>query len=206
MLEKIKLFFKKIIIKSKKIPDQKQYIEFITALLSIPVLLTVILLNYNNLNGQKQAVKTTSIQPTPKIIYVSPDTNSSGVTAPPISPTTTITPCRAGIGNITIASPDEGETVSDNPVSIDIEYTPGDYCSVVWSYSVNGGNWSDYNNQSVSLYNLPTGNILFDLRVKSLVSSDSMVLQRKFIYASSSIVVTPTPTSQTSANATSSAH
>ncbi len=42
----------------KALPDQKKYIEFVTALLSIPVLLTVLLINLSNLNNKKEPTLT----------------------------------------------------------------------------------------------------------------------------------------------------
>ena len=58
VLEKIKKWY-------RNLPDKKRYLEFITALLTIPVLLTVLWSNLNNLQ-QKGAVPTptSAVQPT----------------------------------------------------------------------------------------------------------------------------------------------
>ncbi len=156
----------------REIPNKKPYIEFFTAVLSIPVLLTVILLNVNSLRQDKKATTPT---PQPEKIFVT--VADSGKTV-----TTSTGPCKAGLGDISIDSPDENDVVTDNPVTMDINYEQGSYCEAVWSYRVNGGKWSDYDDKSVALYNLPQGKIKFELRVKSVVNSATRNLTRSFVY------------------------
>jgi len=64
MFEKAKTWY-------RAIPEKKRYLEFVTALLSIPVLITVIISNVSNLNRNKEAASTTN-QPksTEKIIII----------------------------------------------------------------------------------------------------------------------------------------
>jgi len=176
----------------KDIPNKKPYIEFIAALLSIPVLLTVILLNLNSLTGNKES-KTTA--PTPPVaqekIYVT-------IPGQPVNVQTTKTPsepCNPGIGQVTIASPDENEIVTENPVQVSINYKSGGFCQVVWSYRINGGQWSSFDDASIALYNPPQGAIKLDLRIKSVVNSDTDAITRNFTYKGSS-----TPTASSSAN------
>ena len=188
-------FASKFLISYRKIVEKKPYIEFITAILSVPVLLTVIIININNLKGQKND-KIAVITPAPveKIYVTVPNTNiKSDVKA------ATQVPCKKEIGPIDIASPAEKDIVTDNPVSVNIDYQQGDFCSVVWSYRINGGAWSEYDDKSIALYNPPTGNIKFELKVKSVVSTDSQTLTRNFIYKGDSTVET-TPTATPSAN------
>ena len=45
-------FIKKFFLSYRAIPNKKPYVEFMTALLSIPVLLTVVLLNLNTLRDK----------------------------------------------------------------------------------------------------------------------------------------------------------
>ena len=180
-MDKIKRFLNKV--------PKKHHIEFITALLSIPVLLTVILLNLNNLNQKKE------VEPTPKpnqiIISLPPQKNP---TAMPTKPE-----CKPGLGEVSISNPEEDDTVTDNPITVTVVYNPGDYCSAVWSYRVNNGSWSDYDDKSIALYNFPSGSMQLELRVKSIVNGVQKTITRNFIYKSntptSSPSNTPMPTS-----------
>ncbi len=165
-----------------KLPDKKRYLELVTALLSVPVLATAILLNFNNLKPKVEPTPTPTVQE--KIVYVSPSKSDEP----------TPTECKEGIAPLEVSSPKEDETVSDNPVNIDINYTQGEYCAAVWSYRLNNGRWSDYSDRSIALYNLPQGNIVFDLRVKSIVTSQEKTYSRSFIYAGTEISNTPTST------------
>jgi hypothetical protein len=177
----------------KKLPERKQYIEFFTALLSVPVLLTVIILNVNNLKNQDKKSEEKSADPVREIIITQPSEKQSAQ----INPTTK--PCVEEIGPISIASPEEDETVNDNPVQVSINYTQRNYCAVVWSYRVNNGSWSDYDDNSVALFNLPKGSIKFDLRVKSVVTGEQKNLSRTFTYNGTSVVPTE-PVASGSAN------
>lgn len=188
-------FLKRFLTSYRKIPDKKPYIEFVTAILSIPVLLTVILLNLNSLTGTKDKEAKDSSTPAPQTVVI---------TAPASNNTNTATSekeeeCTPEIGPIEITAPEEGETVTDNPVFVSVKYEKGDYCSVVWSYRINGGRWSDYDDKSIALYNPPPGTIRFELRIKSVVSDDSLTLTRSFTYQGTDIIQT-TPTASSSAN------
>jgi hypothetical protein len=197
----------------KALPQKKQYLEFFTALLSIPVLVTVIILNFNslkNINNPKTTQTNTPIQTTEKIYYVTPGNNNSGATVitstPQASSNGTQSPCKADIGPVSIDSPQEGTKVSDNPVSVNISYSDSSFCAVVWSYRINGGQWSDYDNKSIAIYNPPQGNIKLDLQVKSIVNGNSKTLTRNFTYIGSASNVTPVPSqNQTTQNSSTSA-
>ena len=81
--------------------------------------------------------------------------------------------------------------MSDNPVEIDISYDNSQYCGAAWSYRVNDGGWSGYDDRSVALYNLPKGAVKFELRVKSIVGSDTTSLTRNFTYNGQSSAINP---------------
>ena len=100
----------------------------------------MIVLNLNNLksNNNKDTSKNETI-----VITQGPATEKEVII--------TKVACKAGIGDISIASPEENETVSNNPVSVDINYDAGDFCAVVWSYRINGGAWSSYDDRSIAL-------------------------------------------------------
>ncbi|MBI4097624.1 MAG: hypothetical protein HY426_01140 [Candidatus Levybacteria bacterium] len=167
----------------KEFHTKKPHIEFFTALLTIPVLLTVIILNLNNLKGSEE--KETPKNETIVITQSAPQEKEVIVTKEA---------CKAGIGDISISSPDENEEVKDNPIMVDIDYDAGEYCAAVWSYRVNNGGWSNYDDRSIALYNLPNGNIKLELRVKSVVGNSQKTLTRNFVYSGAQTSATPTPT------------
>lgn len=175
----------------RSLPDKKQYIEFFTAILSVPVLLTVIILNVNNLKGNKDENKDTK-EMAPIVVTIAESKNDPVVQS-------TSAACKKGIGSISIAAPEANEVVEDNPVQISIDYDQGDYCAVVWAYSINGGRFSDYSSNSIALYNPPNGSIRFQLKVKSVVTGEEKVLNRSFTYQGSDVSPTTTPVASSSA-------
>lgn len=188
----------------QRLPDKKKYLEFFTALLTIPVLLTVIISNVQNLQKQNQNASSsqTSLSPTPEQESRPPKEPRD---TPFVSVTTTSTPtptpspslqCKREIGPISILYPEEGTLVSKDPVCLDISRTGEDYCAVVWSYRINESNWSDYTDKSICIYGLTGGVKKLELRVKSIVTGDETILTRTFTVAGST---TPTPTSTSSA-------
>lgn len=187
--------------KLDRIYEKKPLVEFIVATLSIPSIILLLILNFNSLRSINAKPTPT---PTPTIsvpganqhFFVQP---VSRAPRPTQSPLLTQAPCNKNLGPVSITSPNEGATIGSNPVEIDIAYDDMDYCSAVWSYRINGGSWSDYDNRSVALYNLPNGSITFELRVKSLTSSDTTTLTRNFFYNGQSNLILPT-------NASGSAH
>ena len=114
--------------------------------------------------------------------------------------TPSVTPsaqCKKEVGPISIVYPKEGTTISKDPVCLDISRTGEDYCAVVWSYRINGENWSDYTDKSICIYRLSAGTKNLELRVKSIVTGDETILTRTFTVLETA---TPTPTSTSSAS------
>lgn len=183
----MKNIFKEISRSVKKAAPRKHYLEFITAALSIPVLLTVILVNWNSLRGPSR--QDSGTEPTPREIIIREDSNSNSNNPTPTAGEI----CKKEIGPVSIQYPKEGATVSENPVNFIIKYDDSEYCSVVWSYRINNETWSEYTSNSPSIYNLPNGNVKVELRVQSTVSQDTDSLERNFIYEGLS-AVSPTPT------------
>ena len=166
----------------KEFHTKKPHIEFFTALLTIPVLLTVIILNLNNLREEdkqdapkNQTIVITQAAPNEREIIVTKEA------------------CTPGIGDISIVNPEEGDDVSGNPVSVDIVYEPEGFCEVVWSYRINNGSWSSYDDRSIALYNLSNGNVKFELRVKSIVGTSQKTITRNFAYNGQTTILTNTP-------------
>ena len=179
----------------KEFHTKKPYIEFFTALLTVPVLLTVIYLNLNNIRGNNKPAEVKGEDKT--IVVTQPAENS--VTEKEVIVTKEA--CEPGIGNVSMSNPDEGEKTSDNPVYVDIDYDANGYCNIVWSYRENGGEWSSYDDRSIALYNLETGDVKLELRVKSVVNSDTETITRNFTYEGESSItpseqpsLTPAPT------------
>lgn len=194
-MNKIKKVLRKVRYSYRALPDKKQYVEFFTAALTVPMLLTVIIINLNNLNHNK----TTTPTPTPtqeRPIVVNVPKSGDKVVIQPTSTQPTDSSCIKKIAPISIDYPEENETVSDSPLQININYEQGDYCSSVWAYRINDGKFSDYDDKSIALYNVPSGTIRFQLKVKSLVTGETKMLSRTFNYIGSQL----TPTASESAN------
>jgi hypothetical protein len=186
----------------KKLPEQKPHLDLIAALLTIPVLITVLLINLGNINNKKVSTQPAST-PVPSVqtaqnTQSAPRQTTSKTTVVETTVTPNLTPdatsCIKGIGQIDVTYPQEGQVVSDNPLCISINYIQGDYCSVVWAYKINNGNFSDYSNNSVCLYNIPSGDNTFTLQVKSLVNTDTKTIERHFGYKNTQVSITPSPT------------
>lgn len=173
----------------KKIPAAKPHLDLLAAVLTIPVLITVIILNFSNLS---KTTKPGTVTPTPEIQTKTQTVIEKVPVAVTNTPTSSTT-CTPGIGSLSIDLPKEGDTTSTNPVCVTISYQSNNHCGVVWAYRINGGEWSDYSNNAVCLYNMPSGQVTFDLQAKSLVNTDTVTLERHFTY---SPTVTSVPTSE----------
>ena len=165
---------------SRGFTHRKHHLDLVIALITIPVLLTVLFTNL--LNFQNKSKNADSEQKTTPIIIKedSQGTNTSPVVKTEKIIQTDSPSCKKEVGPVEITFPKEGEIVKDNPVCITIKYDNENYCSVVWSYRINGGIWSEYGSNSVCLYNMPQGDIKFDLRVQSTTSNDQTSLSRSF--------------------------
>lgn len=177
------------------LPEKKKYVEFVTAVLSVPVMLTVIIVNLNNLNQQKiNSQKQTQEKTTPiQVIITGEKGNSiqfepsptSSTQQTSLSPSPTNKACIKEVGQVSISSPRESEVIIKNPVCITIA-SQADYCPVEWSYKLNNDAWSEYSDKNICLYNLSNGNHTIQVKVKSTQSSDETTLQRSFVYQGAS--------------------
>lgn len=193
MMQAIKNALKKVSDWYRKLPDKKKYVEFVTALLSVPVMVTVIIINLNNLQQSKNASTKQQATPstTPIQVVITGDYDTKKQAPPPLSPSPYITmspmpsptpvECKKQIGPVTILSPQEGEIVTKDTVCITLT-TDSSYCPIIWSYSLNGGEWSDFTNKDICLYNVERGNKTIQLNIKSTVSDETVRLQRSFVY------------------------
>lgn len=175
------------------LPDKKKYIEVVTASLSIPVLLSVVFVNYLNIQDKRKGEN-----PLPIISQEAGPTIITVVRDPTPTPTASNAPsrneCIREIGPITILAPQEGENVTSNPFTIDVKYNQGNYCSVVWRYRLDGGNWSQFGDNDIVIYNLSSGQKKIELEVKSIVTNESETFMRTFTYQNTQEVPTATST------------
>ena len=209
----------------RQLPDKKRYLDFFTAVLTVPILLTVILTNISNMQNAKKTDPT----PTPTPVYteipeptislkkeyptsaietsprpiISASPSPAADQSPTQIPTLSQTACKKKVGPVAIERPIENQTVSTDPLCFDIQYEDQSYCPVTWSYRINGGSWSDFVDSDICLINAASGEKKFELKVRSAVSNDETTLIRTIIYKNPN--ETPTPTATPTTAATSSA-
>lgn len=215
-------FLKTFLSKIKKwylaLPDRKRHIELITAALSVPMMVTVIIVNLYSIKKNNNTTATITSAPIqvvvenpapatasninpPKDLTVKTTGNVTVVT-PTTTPTSTPTPtptstsCKKDIGEIEILSPQDGEIITKDNICITIS-TDSNYCPVTFAYKLDNNDWSDYtSDDSLCLYNLTTGKKTLQIKVKSTAIDKSVTLQRTFTYQA----VTPTPTTAPNSN------
>ena len=209
---KLPRFLKKTTEYIKKLPSKKHHLDFIVAILTIPVLLTVIITNLYNISQNKNSQKA-EISVSPAVSEtvnklnnsdLNPsaakgETNSASPTTAAIStqPTNTPIQCNQTPQPYTIAYPKEGENVSGiSPVCIVLQPIGAGYCSTKNSYRVNGGSWSGYqdSDQSICLNNLSDGSVVFQLKTKSDKSGIEQQYTVKFTYQEEPSSPSATPT------------
>lgn len=190
--------FKKIKNWYRELPNKKKHIEFITALLSVPVLLTVLIGNLNNLNKNKQTTPVPTTQE--KVIIVNNEVTPKTSLAPTqtLAPSPTTYACKQEVGPVKITSPVEDQLITTNQVCVKTNYQVGEYCSVVYSYSINNSEWSDYTDGTICISDLTIGLQELELKIKSSQSDDEVVLIRNFYYKNKlpvtpTILISPTP-------------
>ncbi|MBI5126861.1 hypothetical protein HZA76_00175 [Candidatus Roizmanbacteria bacterium] len=182
VVEKIKNWY-------NALPDKKRHVEFITAVLTVPVLLTVLITNLSNINNNKKSEPTPTATPTEKVIIVTTPVSPVPSESPTLTPT--IPECKKEVGPVKILTPAESQLVNKDPVCLNISYQVGEYCSVVYSYRIDEGDWSDYTDKQICLYNLEPGPKTLELKVKNSQSDDEVTLIRNFYYKTKDV---PTPT------------
>ncbi len=183
------------------LPEKKKYVEFISALLTIPVLMTVILINFGSLaerNKSKQPLPTTTPTQTVIPIQIIKEEKLIPITTIPaqstqLNPTSSV--CNKNIPPIEIVSPQENEVVMKDSVCVNLRYDKEPYCAIVWSQSINGGSWTDFSDKAYCFLNLTKGPYTIDVKVKSIVTGEETNIRRSFIFdGPSSIVPTGTAT------------
>ncbi|KKS97559.1 MAG: hypothetical protein UV73_C0007G0002 [Candidatus Gottesmanbacteria bacterium GW2011_GWA2_43_14] len=198
MLEKVKNWY-------KKLPDRKPWVDLMTAVLTIPVLVTVIIINVDNLKKDGNASDTNKTTLAPTIIekvvtqYVVPSPGPTDISEgnPVVTETfdQTVTPtpiCNLDPQPYEITYPKEGENVNVDPVCIAINKQGENFCTTQWAYRVNNSSWSTYTSDPICLYNMADGQVKLEIRTKSTVSGREKTYTRNFSYGT---ILTPTKTS-----------
>ncbi|RJR14860.1 hypothetical protein C4579_03625 [Candidatus Microgenomates bacterium] len=171
-----------------KNPIKKHYLEFVTAFLTIPVLLTVFFNNVQNLRKSEAAPATSpesSSTSQPQALNIEPIIITQKETSPAATvPENQSSPlpqaCEPVINHFEIVAPSENQSVTHDPVCIDVVYDQGNSCGVVWSYKINDGNFSEFDDKNICLYGLTNGQKTVTLRVKSLSGKEEKTYTRNF--------------------------
>jgi len=188
-------FKKSVKAKYRALVDNKKALDFIAAALTIPVMLTLIISNYYNIQNKKKTEPErgeTEKEITPIEVKVNISPGQRDELLPTLAPTPelnkpTATPtekaCKLDPAPIKIIFPKEGEVVIDDPVCIDIEVEEEDeYCGFEWAYRVNNAGWSGYSSSQICLFNMKTGGIKLDVRVRNIESGRTKTYTRNFVY------------------------
>ena len=182
----IKSIFFKAIKFFKNLPKKKHHLDFLIATLSVPVLALAVYTSVINIQKSKTPLPTPTVTVEKPIIIEKITGSDSNIQNSSSSPTP-VPGCIKKVGPISVTNPSEGDVVKDNPVCINISYDDPEYCSVVWSYRINGGSWSSYTGNSPCIYNPPKGQIKFELRVQSTAAqTQTTSLTRNFSYEGTS--------------------
>ena len=188
----------------KKLPDRKPWIDLATAVLTIPVLVTVIIINISNLKKDGNANDTNKTSLTPTIIekvvnqylipsaagtLISDNTDEHSLVDDRESPTPV---CNLDPAPYEIIFPKEGENVYVDPVCISLNKLGENFCTTQWAYRINNSSWSTYATDPICLYNMADGPVKLEVRTKSTVSGREKTYNRNFTYGQ---LLTPTNSS-----------
>lgn len=173
----------------RRTPERKRWFDVLTAMLTIPVLLTVIITNVMNLRSrdEKNASPVPSTTSAPiQITIENPQASNQGANvAVTPTPRVSVSPsgpsCKEGVADYEIISPRESEIVSNDPLCIVFSPKSKDFCEASWSYRINNASWSPYSDAPVCLYNMADGPVQFELRIKGN-NGEEKTHTRNFIY------------------------
>lgn len=178
---------------------RKHHLDYLAATMGIPFVLLLFYINITNLQNRDKVKDEAPTKQEKVIIEREKLVAPSGGNQVQNQAATPVT-CKKEIGPISISFPKEGQKVTENPVSFIIKHNSDEYCTVVWSYRINGSSWSEFSSNSPSVYNMPKGNIKFELRIQSTISDDEESLTRNFTYEGSGTIPVPTATSSSEFN------
>jgi len=194
--------FEKIKDITLNIPEKKKWVDMVTAILTVPVLITVIASNLGNISSdKKKEVSAQTPQPTvEKIILrekeVPSPTNNEVKDSENREITPTTVSCESSLPDFEILSPKEGENIVADPLCITFARSQdGNFCPVVWAYRINNGAWSTYTDDPICLYNMASGPVKLEVKSKISVSGEEKTYMRNFTYKgeSNNIQISPQP-------------
>jgi len=188
----------------RKLPEKKQYFEFVKEFLYVPFLVLLILVNVYALRGRNA-----SPSPSPS---ASPATQPS-ITPPQVpviiptplsSPAITVSPspqkeCKSQPQPVEIAYPSQNQKVANiEPVCVVFSKLGENYCEQTFEYKVNDNDWAPTGEKTICLYSLLDGEITFQLRVTDEKSNQSQTYTRKFNYQKTTPSPSPIPSAPSS--------
>lgn len=194
-MELFSLMLDKITDLYHNLPDKKKYIDLVTAALTIPVLISVIVTNLVNLNHDKNKdiISAKVVQPTVERIIIK-ETEFPKPTLEKKKTEITITPsptikCDTNLPIFEIISPAENEKISNDPTCVTLnQIDKGNYCSFLHAYRVNdSSSWSTYSDEPICLYNMASGDIKLEIKIKSISIGIEKTYTRNFTYQNKSI-------------------
>lgn len=201
-------FKKKIKTKYRALLDNKKALDFIAAGLTIPVMVTLIISNYYNIQSRKkqgEGVEEKTEIPVEVRVNISPE-EGEGEKRDEVSPKADLTPtntpkptkesCKLDPAPMRIVYPEEDEVVFDDPVCVVLEIDQEGYCDSEWAYRVNDAGWSDYSSSQICLFNMKEGEVKLEIKIKNKESERVKAYTRNFKYKSEeeeNLTVTPTP-------------
>ena len=191
---------KPIILKIKK-TDKKKLIDLTIGFLTIPSLITLLILNLNNLKQSKVDTgdKTANNQEKTIIIQNQPtssqstDNNNSPKPSPIVFPSPGEN-CNPNPDSIQIVYPKENQTVHDNPFCVTMKIDEDDNsCPLEWAYSVNHTPLSAWSSEPICFYDLKNGKVNLKIVVKNKKSGLTKDYEVNFLYQDES-TATPSAT------------
>lgn len=169
----------------RRTPERKRWFDVLTAILTIPVLLTVIITNIINLQSRNKTETSPLPSTTAAPIQITIENPTGEGRVSPVAKIATPSPsgpaCKEGVPEYEIVSPREGEELSNDPVCVVHAAQTAGYCATTWSYRINDASWSPYTDTPVCLYNMASGPIKFELRIKG-ANGEEKTYTRKFVY------------------------
>jgi len=183
----------------KKLPEKKQYFEFVKEFLYVPFLVLLILVNVYALRGRNASP---SPSPSPSLSpVIQPSTAPSQLpaisTAPSVNPSVSPSPkneCKSQPQPVEIAYPSQNQKIANiEPVCVVFSKLGDNYCEQTFEYKVNDNDWTPTGEKTICLYSLPDGEITFQLRVTDENSNQAQTYTRKFSYQKTTPSPSPSP-------------
>ncbi len=179
----------------QKLQLRKGWVDWVIALLTIPVLLTIVFSNILTIREKNNIPENSTPQASQQPINIVVE-NPTIKPSPQVSVTPSVPVCKDGLPTYEIVTPQENALVTGDPVCLVFVAQEDRYCSVRWAFRVNNTNWSPFTSQPVCLYNMKSGPVTVEVKFRA-ENDDEQIYTRKFTYQDG-LSVTPSPTPTTS--------